>query len=287
MKISVITNGISQDYETCCKVMNETGVRYGELQEAFGKRVELFSMDEAKQIRALNEKYGISTPIVSTHAFVGIPVGGIEVGDAAYQKQMELLKTGIAVARIVGTKMVRAMSFAKQTVIWGYHGCDQWNANNNVTWGKLLELYKPIAKLVEDEGIDLVIETGFNAMVTSGYLGRRFVTDLGSRNVSILWDPANSLYVGDVSYPDAYDRLKGIARHVHIKDVIVNPVESLADVTPIGRGMLAPYLLRIADALRRDDYQGYVSLENIYRPDGGDYIDGYRIDIETMKEIFS
>ena len=55
----------------------------------------------------------------------------------------------------------------------------------------------------------------------------------------------------------------------------------------IGRGDLAPYLTRIAKALRDDGYDGFVSLENIYRPEGKDYVDGYRIDIETLKEIFA
>ena len=52
MKVSVITNGISQDYETCCKIMQETGVQYAELQEVYGKRVELLSEQEAQQIKA-------------------------------------------------------------------------------------------------------------------------------------------------------------------------------------------------------------------------------------------
>lgn len=68
MKISVITNGISQDYKTCCKVMNETGVQYAELQEIYGKRVELLTEEEAQKIRTLNEQYGIKPVSVTTHA---------------------------------------------------------------------------------------------------------------------------------------------------------------------------------------------------------------------------
>ena len=81
MKISVITNGISQDYETACQIMNETGVKYAELQEAYGKRVEYLTLDDARKIKALNDQYGIEVASVTTHAFVGIGVGGIEVGD--------------------------------------------------------------------------------------------------------------------------------------------------------------------------------------------------------------
>ena len=45
MKISVITNGISEDYAKVCRVMKETGVKYDEIQNAFDKAVENFTMD--------------------------------------------------------------------------------------------------------------------------------------------------------------------------------------------------------------------------------------------------
>ena len=81
MKISVITNGISQDYETCCKVLNETGVKYAELQEVYGKRVELLTEEEAQKIKALNSQYGIKPVSVTTHAFAGVDVMSLEIGD--------------------------------------------------------------------------------------------------------------------------------------------------------------------------------------------------------------
>lgn len=286
MKISAITNGISQDYETACRIMNETGVKYAELQEAYGKRVELLSLEDARKIKALNDQYGIEVSSVTTHAFVGISVGGIEVGDAKYEEQMALLKNGIAIAKIVGAKHVRAMCFARQIVMWGKNGADQWNAGGNKAWPKFIELFKPIAKVAEEEGVSLIVENGFNGMLTSAYTSRRFIEDLGSKNVSILWDPANAAWVGDIAYPDGYNEVKNCLGHVHIKDMLLDPVRSTAEVVPIGRGDLAPYLTRIKAALEADGYDGFVSLENIYRPEGKDYVDGYRIDIATLKEIF-
>lgn len=287
MKISAITNGISQDYETACQLMNETGVKYAELQEAYGKRVEYLTLDDARKIKALNDQYDIEVASVTTHAFVGIGVGGIEVGDEKYQEQMALLKNGIEIAKIVGAKHVRAMCFARQIVMWGKNGADQWNAGGNKAWPKFIELYRPIAKLAEEEGISLIVENGFNGMLTSAYTARRFIEDLGSPNVSVLWDPANAAWVGDIAYPNGYEEVKNCLGHVHIKDMLLDPIRSTAEVVAIGRGDLAPYLTRIAKALRDDGYDGFVSLENIYRPEGKDYVDGYRIDIETLKEIFA
>jgi len=266
--------------------MNETGVQYAELQEVWGKRIELCTIEEAEKIKALNEKYGIKVASVTTHAFVGIGVGTLEVGDETYNKQMELLKNGIAIAKVVEAEHIRAMPFTKAMVMWGYHGSEQWNAGGNKAWPKFIELYRPIAKLAEEEGISLTVENGFNAMITSGFLSAKFIKDLGSKNVSILWDPANALYHFDAAYPEAYNALRGCIGYVHMKDLIVNPIEGWVDITAIGHGQMAQYFDRIAKALREDGYNGFVSLENIYKPDGGDFVDGYRIDIPNLIKIF-
>lgn len=134
MKISVITNGISQDYETCCKVLKETGVQYAELQEVYGKRVELLTEAQAGQIKALNQQYGITPVSVTTHAFAGVDVMGLEIGDETYEKHLNLLKNGIRMAKIVGAPQVRAMPFTKAIVLHGAHGSDQWNAGGNKAW---------------------------------------------------------------------------------------------------------------------------------------------------------
>ena len=287
MKISVITNGISQDYETCCKIMNQTGVQYAELQEVYGKRVELLSEEQAQKIKALSEQYGIQPISVTTHAFAGISVMDLEVNDETYQKHMALLQNGIRVARIVGAKQVRAMPFTKAIVLKGSHGSDQWNAGGNKAWPKFLELYRPIAQLAEQEDIDITVENGFNAMIVSGYQCRQFIEELGCDRIKILWDPANALYYGDKPYPDAYNEVRRYLGHVHIKDLNCSLIEGWVDIKNIGHGMMAPYLDDIRQALEKDGYDGYISLENILRPDGGDYIDGYYLDIPELQKRFA
>ncbi len=287
MKICTITNGISQDYETCCQVMNETGIQYAELQEVYGKRIEFATLDQARQIRDLNEKYGIKAGVVTTHAFVGIPVNSLEVGDDKYNEQMALLKNGFEIAKIVGADYVRTMCFSRQVVQFGENGADQWVSGGNKAWPKFIELFRPIVRAAKEAGIKLIVENGFNGMLTSAWTYEKMLEDLGEdSDVGFLWDPTNALNVHEIPYPNAYECCKKHLAHGHIKDALVDTVQSSVRCVPIGRGTLAPYLLDMAAALRADGYDGYVSLENIYRPDGGDFVDGYRIDIETLKEIF-
>lgn len=286
MKIGVITNGISSDYETCCKVMNETGVKYAEIQNVKNTPVECLTVDDAKNFKKLSDQYGIVPMCVTTHAFAGIPVASVEVGDETYNKHMALLKNGIAMAKVMGVKQVRSMTFTKAIVTWGSHGSEQWNAGHNLSWPKFIKLFEPIAQLAEDEDIDILVETCFNSMNTSCGLTKKMIADLGTKRIKLLWDPCNALYYHEFPTVELYESIKDILGHVHIKDGKIDSVMSTVDFRPIGRGMMSPYLSDLADILRKDNYQGYVSLENVLKPDGGDFVDGYYIDIPELEKIF-
>jgi len=287
MKISVITNGISSDYETCCKVMNETGVKYAEIQNVWDIPVESLTYEQAMEIKRLNDKYGIEPVSITTHAFAGIGVMDLEISDARYEKHMNLLKNGIKIAKIVGAPQVRAMPFTKTIVLKGFHGSDKWNAGGNKAWPKFIELFRPIAELAVQENITITVENGFNAMIISGYQCRQFIEELNCEKIKILWDPANALYYGDIAYPDAYNEIRNYLGHVHIKDLNCSIIEGWVDIKNIGHGQMAQYLDDIREALERDGYDGYVSLENIFRPEGGDFKDGYYLDIKELQKRFA
>ena len=287
MKIGVITNGLSNDFEEACRIMCETGVRYAEIQHHNGIRIEYNPIEEAYKIRDSAAKYNIIPVCVTTHAFVGIPVSAIEVGDPKYEEQMGLLKNGIRVAKILNVPLVRSMCFSKQIVTFGSHGAGNWMTGGNKAWAKLLELYKPIIELAEQEEIDLVVENGANGMISSTVLFRKLYEDTGkSPRLKFLWDPANALCYGEKPTPEVYESIRDICAHIHIKDMTVDPVKSTVDIRNIGRGDMAPYLQDLAQVLRKENYQGCVSLENIYQPEGKDYVDGYRLDIVELKKIF-
>ena len=286
MKISVITNGISSDYETSCRIMRETGVSYAEIQNINNLPVEQMTVGDARKWKDISERYGVTPVCLTTHAFVGIPVEEIELHDELYRDQFDLLRNSIAIAKILGVQMVRSMTFAKAIVTFGWHGADQWLSGNNRAWPKFIELFQPLVKLAEDEGITLLVETCFNSMNTSAALNKRMIEELGSKNLKLLWDVLNAMYYHEYPTAEVYESIKGILGHVHIKDARVDTVNSSVDFCPLGSGDLGPYLPELARLLHRDGYEGYVSLENVYRPDGGDYVDGYHLDIPVLQRIF-
>ncbi len=285
MKLGVITDGISRDLKHALKVMNETGIEYAELQFIWDKEIGDQTADEIQKIKDLVTQYNVKVPCITRHNFVGLPVMTTEIEDEAYQKHFDGLKRCIKIAKELGSNMVRIMSCRKEMIIFGYNGAEKWVASTGA-WEKLLKLMEPPVKLAEDEGITLAVETGNNAMVTSGWLGRKLIDDLGTKRLKIIWDIPNTLYCTDVPYPDAYEEIKEYIGHIHIKDCKANISRATVQFCPLGQGDMAPYLEDIAAALKRDGYQGVVSLESVYRPDNGTFEDGFRECLAVFKKLF-
>jgi sugar phosphate isomerase/epimerase len=285
MKLGVITDGIERDLEHSLKVMNETGLEYAELQFVWDKEIGDQTPEEIQKIKELVAQYNVKVPIITRHNFVGMLVMATEPEDEAYQKHFDGLKRCIKIAKELGTNMVRVMSFRKEMIIFGKNGAEKWVASTG-SWDKLLKLMEGPVKLAEDEGITLAVETGNNAMITSGWLGKKLIDDLGTKNLKIIWDIPNTLYCTEIPYPDAYEEIKDYLAHVHVKDCKSNISRATVQFCPLGKGDMAPYLEDIANAMKRDDYKGVISYESVYRPDNGTFEDGFRESLPEFKRLF-
>jgi sugar phosphate isomerase/epimerase len=286
-RLGVITDGISRDLDHALEVMTKAGLEYAELQFVWDKEVGDLSDREMARAQALVESYGVRISCISRHNFVGMLVGQTEAGDANHSAHMDGLRRCIVMAKAFGTRLVRMMSFRREMILFGRSGADHWVASKGA-WDKLLKLFEAPVQLAEDEDVTLVVETGNNAMITSGYLGRKLIDDLGSKHLRILWDPCNSLYANEPTHPDGYRALgvDGIG-HIHIKDGVVDMPKATVEFCELGKGDMAPYLSPLAADLRRDGYDGIISLESVYRPAGGDFEDGFKASVGRFKELFS
>lgn len=286
MKLGVITDGINLDLEEALKVMNETDLEYAELQFIWDKEIGDQTPEEVQKIKELITNYNVKVPCITRHNFVGMLVMATEPEDEAYQKHFEGLKRCIKIAKELGSPLVRIMSFRKEMIIFGHNGAEKWVASTG-SWEKLLKLMEAPVALAEDEGITLAVETGNNAMITSGWLGRKLIDDLGTKNLKIIWDIPNTLYCTEIPYPDAYEEIKDYLGHIHIKDCRLNISRATVQFCPLGEGDMAPYLEKIAGALRKDNYQGVISYESVYRPDNGTFENGFRASVSTLKRLFA
>lgn len=285
-KLGVITDGISRDFEHALQVLTEAGLEYAELQFLWEKEVGDLDDDEMAHALSLVEKYGVQVSCISRHNFVGLLVGQTEIGDEAYETHLDGLRRCIQMAKAFGTDVVRIMSFRRDMILFGRGGAEHWVVAKGA-WDKLLQLLQPPIDLAEKEGIQLVLETGNNAMIPSGYLGGKLVRAINRPQLKILWDPANSLYANEPCYPDGYEGL-GVEAigHIHIKDAFVDMPKATVEFCELGTGDMADSLQPLADRLSADGYQGHISLESVYRPGGGDFEDGFKASVAKFKELY-
>ena len=286
MKLGVITDGISRDFEHALNVMAEYKLRYPELQFVWDREVGDHDAGQVARIKALLDQHDMEVSCISRHNFGGLPVLQTEIGDTTFEDHVSGLRRCIALAKTLGTNIVRIMSCKKEMILFGYNGAEDWIVTAGA-WDKLVKLMTVPVQIAEEEGVTLVVETGNNAMITSGFLARKLIGELGSSHLKLLWDIPNTMYCTDIPFPDAYNEIRDYIGHIHIKDAKADIARATVGFYPLGEGDVAPYLEPIANALKRDGYAGAISYESVYRPEGGTFEDGFRASVAKFVEIFS
>ena len=287
MKLGVICDGISRDLSHALRVMDEFDLTYAELQFVGEKEVGDHSKTEIDEIKALLARHQKPVSCLSRHVFAGMTSAN-RPGDALHTKHMEALKRVMDMAHMLESPLVRIMTPKKEQILWGRNGAEKWNVAKGA-WDTTAPLIAPAVELARAEGLTLVVETGNGTMVNSNYTARKLIDELDAKDtLKVLWDPANNCWCHELAYPDGYEEIRdGYLGHLHIKDVQVDTPRATLEVRPMGEGQLGPLFQPLADHLRKDSYDGVISLESVYHPGNGDFEAGFRQCINQFKEHFT
>ena len=286
MKLGVICDGISRDLQHSIDVMDEFDLEYAELQFVGDSEVGDHSAGEIRKIDSLLRDRGKPVSCLSRHIFAGMTSAN-KPGDALHTKHMDSLKRVIDMADIVSSPLVRIMTPKKEQILWGLNGAEKWNVAHGA-WDAQLPLLSPAIDVAKQAGIILAVETGNGTMVNSNYTGRKLIDDLDAKgNLKVLWDPANNCWCHETAFPDGYNEVKdGYLGHIHIKDVKVDTPRATLEVCQMGEGQLDEQFHLLANALRKDNYNGVISFESVYHTGNGNFEDGFRLCIDRFKAIF-
>ena len=283
---AIPTDICKQDFERSLWRMQQDGLLYADIEAVFGKMPGTHTEQEQERIQKLLHHYHIQAQVIGGFTFRNQSLWSIDVGDLTYRNMLEELRRQIEFAQLLGCRMIRTLVFSKQACLWGENGAELRNGYHNRSWPKMLKLFEAPVRMVEDAGMDLIFETGVNTVLTSGWLSRKFVEDLGSSHLKILWDPANMLI--NREYPDTvYEEIKEHIAHIHIKDGIYDANRSTIVSAAVGQGDMKHYLEGIREKLIRDHYSGVISLENFYIPKGQTTEEGYLASVPAFKQIFA
>jgi sugar phosphate isomerase/epimerase len=131
----------------------------------------------------------------------------------------------------------------------------QPGANRVSTRGWIAESIRRLAEKIAATGVEVWLETH------GDFAGSRetvaILAEAAHPAAGVLWDPANCYIESQESPQEGATRLGASIRHVHIKDLDIQPKGWKPVLT--GEGNFP--LLEVRDALRQIGYAGYVSFE--------------------------
>ena len=278
-KLGIITDGISRNFEYALDTMVETGLEYVELQYLWEKQVGDLTSADVEQVKGLINARNLKVSCISHHNLSALPVDTAVVAPA-YREHITTLERCIGVAQALETNLVRIFSFRKEMVLFGAEPVISEGA-----WTTLMNRLEEPLQIADDAGITLVMETAISGNVTSAFLARKLIDEIGAPHLKVLWDPCSSLYCTEVPYPDGYEAIREHIVHVHLKDGVVNLPAATFDFCAMRQGQMDPYYNDIVDALKRDGYEGTISLESVYTPVDGTREDGFRESLPVFMEL--
>lgn len=235
MKLSIISDQISSDLETACKVIKEHQYEYVELHNVFGKSIEECSDEEVLKIKEILNMYQLKVSNIASTIFFLCPLyENYQVslfndefhaitGDV--DTHLKYLRRACHIADMLDCHSVRVFPFRYPDYPKiGIAGSDkdiQQIINS-------LKLALPIAKEFDKV---LVLENCPYSHCPKGEMTYKIVTKINDPHLKMLWDPANSYraekhqVLKQYLTLDLFDEIKMIKNeigHIHLKNYEFN-----------------------------------------------------------------
>ena len=278
-KLGVITDEISQDLDQALELMAGYSLSYCELRTIGGKNIMSMSQPELERAKQIIDKRhfhvsDIGSPIYKWN-LPEMPARPSEKRDTfnaqfTEQDAEDVLKKSFEIARLFGTEKVRIFSY--------------WRVEDpNQAYPHAVRRLKKAAALAEENQILLVLENEPSCNVGTGKELGRMLRDINSPWLRGNWDPGNAVELNEVPYPDGYNHVRGLFRHMHIKDAARNPQTGRTHWMPVGSGIVDFH--GQFQALVKDGYDGTMSLETHYRRPDGNRLESTRESLEGLLKV--
>jgi len=237
-KRGVITDEISQDFETACRLAQKYCLDSVELRSVYETPPEKLNSEQIKKIKELLNKYNLKVIAVSSSIFKCD--WGVE--------EDEKLKKTIAIAKTFGCKFIRAFSF--------------WKSDKYSDKAFAFCLNR-LANQAEQEGLTVVLENDPAVNLTNGASLARALNAANCKNAGVVWDAGNNIYDPFLEnpYPVGYESVKPFITHIHLKDAVSAEGKPRGVAFGTGdvdwKGQLT--------ALYKDGYNGHIMMETHYK----------------------
>ncbi len=272
MRLSVITDEISQNLDLALGVCADLGIRTVELRAVGGTNIVSHDLGSLQRIKSTLadgdfDVCAISSPFLKCHLYDGgAPRGAMHSATpASREEQWGILESSLRVARLLGAPVVRAFSF--------------WRAEKpEEVREEVADVLSEAARRAESAGLVLGLENEHICNIGTGIEAGWVLGRITSPSLGVIWDPGNEAMLGSRPFPDGYGHIRGRIAHVHLKDVDVE-----GNWVRVGAGVIDyPGQLR---ALAEDGYAGVLSLETHYEVAEGGLEGATRESVAALREL--
>ena len=247
-KIGVIGDEISQDFQTVVNVVQELNLDSIEIRSVWDKPPQELTESDINEMKRILDGTGVQ--------IVGIasPFFKCDIDNPQErQEHLGILKRCIEVAKTFDINLIRTFVF--------------WKTDNvEERWDEIIAAYDEPVRMASGEGMILGMENEASTSLSTVKLTERFIREIDSPNIRAIWDPANEAHAegGEQPYPNAYDRIKPLMVHAHLKDAGENPETGELESVEVGTGVIdwQGQLQAFVD----DGYEGHLCLETHWRP---------------------
>jgi len=272
IQVAAITDEFSPELTTALDAMQDLEIKGVELRIVDGRNIVEFSNAELDRVRETVEGRGmtilsIASPLLKCVLPNAPPVDERlqhDVFGSAYtiDDQPRLSERAFEAATRTGAGIVRGFSYWRTT-------------DPAACLERVVAALKDLTRQADATGVNIGVENEAACNIGTGAELGALLSALDHPRVTGIWDPANALLLQEKAYPDGYRKLP-IHRigHVHAKDCVVHG--HTPTWGPVGE--MAVGWREQMDALTRDGYRGWVSLETHWRgPNGNDKMEASRI----------
>jgi sugar phosphate isomerase/epimerase len=281
-RIAAITDEFSPDsLEAALAGMTEVGMTGAELRVVGRRNMIDLSDEEVDAVRAEVEGKGLeivslASPLLKCVLPGAPPLDSRVQHDVfgsphTFEDQPVLTRRAFEIAERLGVRIIRVFSYWRTT-------------DPEQCFPRLRDALLALADTAASRGVVIALENEHACNVGTAAEAARFLATIDHPALQLLWDPANASILGETPFPDGYNLLPpSRIVHVHAKDCYVKdhkPVWGAVGEMGIDwRGQI--------EALRRDGYRGWISLETHWTGPNGDKFEASTICGRNLKQLVS
>lgn len=278
--LAAITDEFSpDDLGAALEGMSRVGMTGAELRVIGGRNALDLTDDDIRAARAAVEArgmtvVGLASPLLKCVLPDSPPLDSRvqhDVFGSAYtfEDQPRLTARAFEIAGIAGARLIRVFSYWRTT-------------DPERTFDRVASALHALGEQASRRGLVIGLENEHACNVATAQEAAQLLRLVDHPAVKLVWDPANASVVGEVPYPDGYSHLpKGRIAHVHAKDCTVS--EQKPTWGPIG-DMGIDWIGQL-NALERDGYRGWISLETHWQGPHGNKFEASMICGERLRTL--